>query len=47
MSLALELVARLVSRNYRISPKAVGDLSAAMAATLNALGDQILPADNP
>jgi len=47
VALALELVARLVSRNYRLSPKATGDLTEAFAATLEHLAGVMNPADNP
>lgn len=43
VELALELVARLVARHYRISPQARGDLADNLSAILNSLGDQLLP----
>ncbi len=36
---------RAVATQYRLSPKARKDLAERMAAVLNSVGDQILPAD--
>lgn len=34
---------RAVGARYRLSPKSRGDLADNLAATLNSLGDQLLP----
>jgi len=39
------LIVRAVATQYRLSPKARKDLADRMAAVLNSVGDQILPAD--
>lgn len=39
------LIVRAVATQYRLSPKARKDLADRMAAVLNSIGDQILPAD--
>lgn len=39
------MLVRAVATQYRLSPKARGDLADSMAAVLNSLGDQLLPAD--
>ena len=41
----IALLVRAVSTQYRLSPKARKDLANRMAAVLNSIGDQILPAD--
>lgn len=41
--LGLEIIARLVERQYRIGRKARKDLADNLAAILNSLGDQLLP----
>ena len=38
-----ELLVKAVGARYRLSPKARGDLAENLAATLNSLGDQLLP----
>ncbi len=39
----LEILARAVGARYRLSPKSRKDLAENLAATLNSLGDQLLP----
>lgn len=39
------MLVRAVATQYRLSPKASKDLAERMAATLNSLGDQLLPPD--
>ena len=39
------ILARAVATRYRLSPRAKQELADSMAAVLNSLGDQILPAD--
>jgi hypothetical protein len=41
----IALLVRAVATQYRLSPKARKDLADRMAAVLNSVGDQILPAD--
>jgi len=41
----VETLLRAVSTQYRLSPQSSRDLAGNMAAVLNQLGDQILPAD--
>ncbi|HEY5640693.1 MAG TPA: hypothetical protein VIW01_11655 [Dehalococcoidia bacterium] len=41
----IALLVRAVATQYRLSPKARKDLAERMAAVLNSVGDQILPAD--
>ncbi len=41
----IALLVRAVATQYRLSPKARKDLADRMAAVLNSIGDQILPAD--
>jgi hypothetical protein len=41
----LEILVRAVGTRYRLSAKARRDLADNLAATLNSLGDQLLPAD--
>ncbi len=41
----IALLVRAVATQYRLSPKARTDLADRMAAVLNSVGDQILPAD--
>ena len=41
----LEILVRAVGARYRLSPKAKRDLAENLAATLNSLGDQLLPPD--
>ena len=40
----LDLLVKAVAARYRLSPKARKDLAENLAATLNSLGDQLLPA---
>ena len=42
---AVETLLRAVSAEYRLSPRASRDLAGNVAATLNQLGDQLLPPD--
>ncbi len=39
----LEILVRAVGARYRLSPKSRKDLAENLAATLNSLGDQLLP----
>lgn len=39
----LDLLVKAVATRYRLSPKAKRDLADSLAATLNSLGDQLLP----
>jgi hypothetical protein len=39
----LDMLARAVGTRYRLSPKSRKDLAENLAATLNSLGDQLLP----
>lgn len=39
------MLVRAVATQYRLSPRASKDLADRMAAALNSLGDQLLPAD--
>ena len=41
----IALLVRAVATQYRLSPRARKDLADRMAAVLNSVGDQILPAD--
>ena len=41
----IALIVRAVATQYRLSPKARKDLADRMAAVLNSIGDQILPAN--
>ncbi len=41
----LEILVRAVGARYRLSPKSRKDLAENLAATLNSLGDQLLPPD--
>ena len=41
----MNTLVRAVATQYRISPKARQDLADNLSATLNSLGDQLLPAD--
>jgi hypothetical protein len=41
----IALLVRAVATQYRLSPKARKDLADRMAAVLNSIGDQILPAN--
>ncbi len=41
----IALLVRAVATQYRLSPKARKDLADRMAAVLNSVGDQILPAE--
>ncbi len=40
----IDLLVKAVAARYRLSPKARRDLAENLAATLNSLGDQLLPA---
>ncbi|MEE8369352.1 MAG: hypothetical protein V3S00_01135 [Dehalococcoidia bacterium] len=39
----MDLLVKAVATRYRLSPKARADLADNLAATLNSLGDQLLP----
>ena len=39
----LDMLVRAVGARYRLSPKSRNDLADNLAATLNSLGDQLLP----
>lgn len=41
----MEILVRAVATRYRLSPKSKKDLAENMAALLNSLGDQLLPAE--
>ena len=41
----LDLLVKAVAARYRLSPKARRDLADNLAATLNSLGDQLLPSE--
>lgn len=41
----LDILVRAVGTRYRLSPKSRRDLAENLAATLNSLGDQLLPAE--
>jgi hypothetical protein len=43
----ISVLARTLAVQYRLSPKARNDLADNLAAALNSLGDQLLPADSP
>jgi hypothetical protein len=45
VAIGVNALVRAVATQYRVSPKAREDLSDRVAAVLNSLGDQILPAD--
>ena len=45
VTVGVSVLVRAVATQYRVSPKAREDLSNNVAALLNSLGDQILPAD--
>ncbi len=42
----INVLARTVAVQYRVSPKARDDLAGNLAAALNSLADQLLPADS-
>lgn len=41
----IDILVRAVGARYRLSPKSRKDLAENLAATLNSLGDQLLPAE--
>ncbi len=43
LSKGMEILVRAVAARYRLSPKSRKDLADSLAATLNSLGDQLLP----
>lgn len=45
MKLGIDALVRAVAAQYRLSPKAKRDLADNLAATLNSIGDQLLPPD--
>ena len=44
-STGVAMLVRAVAAQYRLSPRAQRDLAARIAAVVNSLGDQLLPAD--
>ncbi len=45
MAQGVGMLVKAVSAQYRLSPKARKDLAASIAAVLDSVGDQLLPAD--
>jgi hypothetical protein len=43
LAMGMDILVRAVATRYRLSPKSRKDLADSLAATLNSLGDQLLP----